>query len=141
MTIKPLILAISLFGLSINAATANSELLKETQQASHAQKQHDAQRESGFKQTEQSVRGGTTGESETEQRAGVAAKEGPAEEAATDHQLVQRSRTQGPRTYSTSDRCLAPDQGKFQRRALSIKRKEGEIRNLSSKLSGAGNGS
>ncbi|RYU47956.1 flagellar motor protein MotA [Aliivibrio finisterrensis] len=56
MTIKPLILAISLFGLSINAATANSELLKETQQASHAQKQHDAQRESGFKQTEQSLK-------------------------------------------------------------------------------------
>lgn len=48
MTIKPLILAISLLGLSINTATANTELLKETKQASHVQKQHDAQRESGL---------------------------------------------------------------------------------------------
>ncbi|MCP3697510.1 MAG: MotA/TolQ/ExbB proton channel family protein [Aliivibrio sp.] len=56
MTIKSLILAISLFGFSINTATANSELLKETQQASHAQKQHNTQRESGFKQTEQSLK-------------------------------------------------------------------------------------
>ncbi|OCH32290.1 flagellar motor protein MotA [Aliivibrio fischeri] len=56
MTIKPLILAISLLGLSINTATANTELLKETKQASHVQKQQDAQRESGFKQTEQSLK-------------------------------------------------------------------------------------
>lgn len=56
MTIKPLILAISLLGLSINTATANTELLKETKQASHLQKQQDAQRESGFKQTEQSLK-------------------------------------------------------------------------------------
>ncbi len=56
MTIKPLILAISLLGLSINTATANTELLKETKQASHVQKQHDAQRESGFKQTEQTLK-------------------------------------------------------------------------------------
>lgn len=56
MTIKPLILAISLLGFSTYGVAASSELVQETKQASQDQKQHNAQRESGFKQTEQSLK-------------------------------------------------------------------------------------
>ena len=56
MTIKPLILAISLLGFSTYGVAASSELVQETKQASQDQKQHNAQRESGFNQTEQSLK-------------------------------------------------------------------------------------
>lgn len=56
MTIKPLILAISVLSFSANTSAASVELVQDTKQASQIQKQHNAQRESGFKQTEQSVK-------------------------------------------------------------------------------------
>lgn len=56
MTIKPLILAISLCGLFANSVIASTDLVKETQQASQAQQQHNTQRESGFAQTEQALK-------------------------------------------------------------------------------------
>ncbi len=52
MTIKPLILAISLLGFSLNTMAANSTLLQETKQASQIQKQHNTQREASFALTE-----------------------------------------------------------------------------------------
>lgn len=52
MSIKPLILAMSLFGFSLNTLAASSELVQETKQASHVQKQHNAEREAGFMLTE-----------------------------------------------------------------------------------------
>lgn len=52
MSIKPLILAMSLFGFSLNTLAASSELVQETKQASHVQKQHNAEREVGFMLTE-----------------------------------------------------------------------------------------
>ena len=52
MSIKPLILAMSLFGFSLNSLAASSELVQETKQASHVQKQHNAEREAGFMLTE-----------------------------------------------------------------------------------------
>ena len=52
MTIKPLILAMSLFGFSLNTLAASSELVQETKQASHVQKQHNAEREADFMLTE-----------------------------------------------------------------------------------------
>jgi biopolymer transport protein ExbB len=56
MTIKPLILAISVLSFSANTSAASVELVQDTKQASQIQKQHNAQRESGFKQTEQSLK-------------------------------------------------------------------------------------
>ncbi|AZL86316.1 MotA/TolQ/ExbB proton channel family protein [Aliivibrio salmonicida] len=52
MSIKPLILAMSLFGFSLNTLAASSELVQETKQASHVQKQHNAEREADFMLTE-----------------------------------------------------------------------------------------
>ena len=52
MSIKPLILAMSLFGFSLNTLAESSELVQETKQASHVQKQHNAEREAGFMLTE-----------------------------------------------------------------------------------------
>lgn len=52
MTIKPLILAISLLGFSTYSAVASSELVQDTKQASQVQKQHNSQREAGFVLTE-----------------------------------------------------------------------------------------
>lgn len=52
MSIKPLILAMSLFGFSLNTLAASSELVQETKQARHVQKQHNAEREAGFMLTE-----------------------------------------------------------------------------------------
>ena len=52
MSIKPLILAMSLFGFSLNTLAASSELVQDTKQASHVQKQHNAEREAGFMLTE-----------------------------------------------------------------------------------------
>lgn len=52
MTIKPLILAMSLFGFSLNTLAASSELVQETKQASHVKKQHNAEREADFMLTE-----------------------------------------------------------------------------------------
>lgn len=52
MTIKPLILAISLLGFSTYSVAASSELVQDTKQESQVQKQHNSQREAGFVLTE-----------------------------------------------------------------------------------------
>lgn len=52
MTIKPLILAISVLSFSANTSAASSELVQDTKQASQIQKQHNTQREAGFALTE-----------------------------------------------------------------------------------------